>query len=86
MQSKSRYEATYRAVLRERAERCRRLADAIGDLAFAIKLHALSAEYESRAKGTEASVRIGWRYYDDHPERITLARQETHPDSHSNAS
>lgn len=37
-------------ILRDRAERCRALADAIGDLDFAIQLHALAVEYDDRAK------------------------------------
>ncbi len=37
-------------ILRARAHRCRQLADGAGDMAFAIKLHAISTEYEGEAK------------------------------------
>ena len=46
---------------RARAHRCRQLADGAGNLEFAIKLHALSVEYESRARRTDAKGRITWR-------------------------
>ncbi len=68
MPRKFRQELPEVEILRDRALRCRRLADGVGDLAFAIKLHALSEEYECEAKRTEAGGRIGWRDYTDHPE------------------
>jgi hypothetical protein len=38
------------AILRDRALRCRQLADGVGDPGFAKKLYALSDEYEGRKK------------------------------------
>jgi hypothetical protein len=56
-------------ILRERAERCRKLADAIGDLEFAVRLHALAVEYDRRAKqqnpgaaGGNHHDRVHWRW------------------------
>ena len=69
-----RQEPTESEILRERALRCRLLADGVGDLTFAIKLHALSEEYEREANRTDTRGRIGWRYYTNHPERITITR------------
>ena len=74
MPRKFRQEPTESEILRDRALRCRLLADGVGDLAFAIKLQALSEEYECQANRTDAQGRIGWRYYVDHPERITITR------------
>jgi hypothetical protein len=45
-------------VFRERAEKCRQLAEGAGDLAFAIKLHVLSREYESRANDAPRDSRM----------------------------
>jgi hypothetical protein len=59
MPRKFRQELPESEVLRERALRCRQLADGAGDLDFAIKLNALSEEYEGDAKRTEAGERIG---------------------------
>jgi hypothetical protein len=39
--------------LHERAIKCRRLADATGDLQFALKLNAIADEYEARASAVE---------------------------------
>jgi len=36
-------------ILRARAQRCRNLADALGDFDLALILYALSAEYEDKA-------------------------------------
>ena len=44
-----------------RAHRCRQLADGVGNLEFAIKLNALSEEYESDAQRPEKKDRILWR-------------------------
>ena len=74
MPRKFREELPELEILRNRALRCRRLADSVGDLAFAIKLHALSEEYEREANRTEARRRIGWRHYRDRSERITITR------------
>lgn len=56
-------------ILRARAERCRKLADAVGDLEFAIRLHALSEEYDRRASRADIGVadgaenaRVHWRW------------------------
>lgn len=54
MPRKFRQELPESEILRERALRCRQLADGVGDLEFAIKLNALSEEYEGHAKRTEA--------------------------------
>lgn len=54
-------------ILRERALRCRQLADGVGDLKFAIKLKALSEEYEGDAKRTEAGGRVSQDFYTSHP-------------------
>ena len=40
-------------ILRDRAQRCRQLADGVGDLEFAIKLNELSQEYEDSAERIE---------------------------------
>jgi len=57
-------------VLHERAIRCRQLADGIGDLAFVIKLNALSDEYEAAARQTQiASAGTG------NAERATITRR-----------
>ncbi len=45
-------------ILRQRALRCRQLDDGVGDLEFAIKLKALSEEYEGDARRTEDKGRI----------------------------
>ena len=45
-------------ILRQRALRCRQLADGVGDLEFAIKLKALSEEYEGDARRKEDKGRI----------------------------
>ncbi len=42
--------------MRERALWCRQLADGAGDLQFAIKLNALSEEYEGGAELVEAGA------------------------------
>ena len=39
--------------LHERAIKCRRLADATGDLQFALKLNAIANEYEAQASAVE---------------------------------
>ena len=74
MPRKFRPELPESEILRDRALRCRLLADGVGDIVFAIKLHALSEEYECEANQLAATGRIGWRYYADHPERITITR------------
>ncbi|CAN0447001.1 unnamed protein product, partial [Phaeothamnion confervicola] len=51
---KFRQELPESEILRERALRCRQLADGSGDLEFAIKLNALSEEYEGDAKRIES--------------------------------
>ena len=45
---------------RARAHRCRQLADAVGNLEFAIKLYALSKEFESDALRSGPKRRISW--------------------------
>ena len=42
--------------LRERALRCRRLADGVGDPQFAVQLKAISDEYEDRAVKIEQGL------------------------------
>ena len=54
MPQKYRREVSEGEKLRARADRCRQLADSVGNLEFAIKLNALSEEYESDAHRTEA--------------------------------
>ena len=61
MSQKYRREVPESEKLRARAHRCRQLADSVGDLEFAIKLNALSEEYESDAYRTEAKGRVRWR-------------------------
>ena len=39
--------------LHERAIKCRRLAEATGDLQFALKLNAIANEYEAQASAAE---------------------------------
>ena len=39
--------------LHERAIKCRRLADAAGDLQFALKVNAIANEYEEQARAAE---------------------------------
>lgn len=39
--------------LHERATKCRRLAEAAGDLQFALKLNAIANEYEAQASAVE---------------------------------
>lgn len=39
--------------LHERAIKCRRLADAGGDLQFALKVNAIANEYEAKARAAE---------------------------------
>jgi hypothetical protein len=51
MPRRIRHQRSDNEVLRERADRCRRLADGVGDLNFAIKLYALSWEYDNKANG-----------------------------------
>ena len=60
--------------LRARARRCRQLADGVEDLEFAMKLDALSEEYEDPAKQTKVQGRKGWRRYTSHPKRVTITR------------
>ena len=67
MPRKFRQELPESEILRERALRCRQLADGAGDLEFAIKLNALSEEYEGDAKRTESGGHIGRRYYISRP-------------------
>lgn len=64
---KFRQELPESEILRERALRCRQLADGSGDLEFAIKLNALSEEYEGDAKRIESGGYIGRRYYISRP-------------------
>ena len=45
------------------------LADGAGDLEFAIKLNALSEEYEGEAKRTEAGGHLGCSYYTSYSKR-----------------
>ena len=56
MPRKLRQELAESEILRERALRCRQLADGAGNLEFAIKLNAISDEYECDAKRTEPEV------------------------------
>ena len=58
MPRKFRQELPEREILRNRAVRCRRLPDGVGDLAFAIKLHALSEEYEREANRKKSDVAL----------------------------
>ena len=67
MPRKFRQELPESEILRERALRCRQHADGAGDLEFAIKLKALSEEYEVDAKLTESGGHIGRRYYISRP-------------------
>ncbi len=50
MHQKPRGKPSHSEVLRDRALRCRQLADGVGDPEFAKKLHALSDEYEGHKK------------------------------------
>jgi hypothetical protein len=45
--------------LHERAIKCRRLADATGDLQFALKVNAIANEYEVQARAAEKRTSPG---------------------------
>jgi hypothetical protein len=66
MPRKLRQELPESEILRERALRCRQLADGAGNLEFAIKLNAISNEYECDAKRTDVGGHINRRYYSSH--------------------
>ena len=77
MPQKYRREVSEGEKLRARADRCRQLADSVGNLEFAIKLNALSEEYESDAHRTEANAKGRIRWRKAYAKRPQLGRQ--HP-------